>query len=118
MFTTLRSSSLHQTPNAVMKRYPGTEVAVWRTEMASGASGPEHVIDVYQFVVVLEGRLHATVDGETCTLAPGDAVTLHPGATRRLANPHEVPVVCLTAALPGARARVGDGDQVPVPWGA
>ncbi len=118
MFTSLGSSSLHETPNAVMRRYPGTSIAVWRTDMAPGAAGPRHVVDTEQVLVVLEGRLHATVGDAVHTLEAGDAVTLPAQVLRQLANPHDAPAVTLTASVPGGMARVGDADPVPVPWAA
>lgn len=118
MFTTLAESSTHETPNAVMRRYPGNTVAVWRTEMAPGAAGPQHVADLEQVVVVLEGCLDVMIGGQVTTLDPGDAVVLAAGVARRLSNPHGTPVVTLTAATPGGKARVGDGNPVPVPWAA
>lgn len=57
MFTTLAGSAVHETPNAVMRRYPGTDTALWRTEMAPGATGPSHIVNLEQVVVVLEGQL-------------------------------------------------------------
>lgn len=118
MFSTLASSSVHETPNAVMRRYPGTALAVWRTEMAPGASGPHHVVDVEQVVVVLAGRLEATLDGDVRILGPGDAATLPAGSVRQMANPHDAPLITVTAAAPGGRAQVGDAAPVPIPWAA
>jgi len=118
MFATLAGSVMHETPNAVMRRYPGDATAVWRTEMASGAAGPSHVADREQVVVVLEGHLQVMVGADLHRLAPGDAVALPAGMVRQLANPHDAPVVTITAAVPGGTARVGDADAVPVPWAA
>lgn len=117
MFTTLADSSVHETPNAVMRRYTGRSIAVWRAEMAPGATGPQHVVDVEQVVVVVEGRLLATVAGEARAMAAGDAVALPAGTIRQLANPHDTAVVTLTASTPGGIARVGDAEPVALPWG-
>jgi len=91
---------------------------MWRTDMAPGAAGPSHVVDREQVVVVLEGHLQVMVGADRHGLAPGDAVALPAGVVRQLANPHDTPVVTLTAAAPGGTARVGDADPVPVPWAA
>ena len=116
MITTFDATTVHTTPNAVMRRYPATTVALWRTEMAPGASGPSHAVDHEQAVVVLHGVLDVAVDGVAQTACAGDAVNIPAGAERRLANRGDTTLVTLTAALPGLVARVADGDPVEVPW--
>lgn len=117
MFTTLADTAMHTTPNATMLRYPGTDVALWRTEMASSASGPLHRIDTDQVVVLVEGVLEVHLADEVRTLGPGDAVLLPAGCERQLVA-GGAGAVTLSAALPGGVARVGDGDPVTVPWSA
>ena len=108
--------TVHTTPNAEMRRYPGETLAVWRTSMAAGATGPRHTIDREHAVVVLAGELHAEVDGAVQVVPAGEAIAIPAGAERQLANRGSSPLVTLTAALPGSIARVGDGDPVAVPW--
>jgi quercetin dioxygenase-like cupin family protein len=120
-FTSLSDAIAFETPNAVMRTYASPAVgdnslAVWRTEMVPGASGPLHATDVEQVVVVVDGRLLAVVDGVERVLEPGDAVVLAAGTVRRLANAGDLPVVTFTAAQPGAMATAGDAAPVPVPW--
>ena len=110
-----------ETPAATMRTYasPTTEsrapLAVWRTEMAAGAAGPVHVVDVDQVVVVVSGSLTAEVGGAEFVVPPGDSALLPADAERRLtAGPEGL--VTVTASLPGGTARVGAGDPVPVPW--
>jgi quercetin dioxygenase-like cupin family protein len=121
--TTIRLSEARvtETPAATMRTYaspsmPGdVELAVWRTEMASGAAGPLHTVDADQVVVVLEGRLAAEVDGVRHEVAAGDSVVLPAGALRRL-HAEDGRLVTLTASTPAVNARVGGADPVPVPW--
>lgn len=111
-----------ETPAATMRTYtsPTTEVpsplALWRTEMAAGTAGPVHTVDVDHVVVVLEGSLLAEVDGEQHVVAPGDALTLPAGSSRRLASGEDEPLVTLTAAQPGSAAQVAASEPVPIPW--
>jgi quercetin dioxygenase-like cupin family protein len=112
-----------ETPAATMRTYasPTTDahapVAVWRTEMAAGVAGPLHVVDVDQVVVVVSGELTAEVAGTAFVVPAGDSALLPADAERRLtAGPDGV--VTVTASLPGATARIGAGDPVPVPWAA
>jgi quercetin dioxygenase-like cupin family protein len=118
MLSTLESTELHETPNATMRRYRAGALALWRTEMAASAAGPEHVVDVEQTVVVIAGRLAVTVNGVDYDLGAGDALGLPAGAVRRVCNACDEVVVALWSSLPGAHARVGDGDPVLIPWSA
>lgn len=118
MHTTLNSATTHGTPAAEMRRYPGSEVAVWRSTTAPGNAGPVHRIDREQVLVVIEGTLSATINQTDVEAVPGDAVVLPAGAVRQLRNDGSVPVVTITCAIPGSRATVGEGDPVTVPWSA
>ena len=117
----LADARVTETPAATMRTYAaptmpgGADVAVWRTEMAAGASGPLHTVDTDQVVVVVQGRLSAEIDGSSSQVPAGDSVVLPAGAVRRL-TAGEDGLVTLTASTPAATARVGDGDPVPVPW--
>lgn len=109
------------TPAATMRTYaspsgPATaSVAVWRTEMSAGAAGPLHSVNEDQVLAVVQGSLSATVGEKQVDLGPDDAVVLPAGVDRQVtAGPDGA--VALVSSTPGATARVGDGDPVPVPW--
>ena len=119
--THLSDAPVSETPNAVMRTCAspsvgGSELAVWRTEMAPGASGPLHVADIEQVVVVLAGRLRTLVGGTEHVLEAGDAAVVPATVERQLSNPHAEPVTTLTAARPGSLATVGQGAPVGIPW--
>ncbi len=109
------------TPAATMRTYASpttpaaTEVAVRRTEMTAGVSGPLHAVDTDQVVVVVEGNLSAEIDGCGCDVPAGDSLLLPAGSQRRL-TAGKAGLVTLTASAPGATARAGDADPTPVPW--
>jgi quercetin dioxygenase-like cupin family protein len=110
-----------ETPNASMRTYTspsatGGALAVWRTEMAPGAAGPLHRVDTEQVVVVVDGVMTVELDGTRHTLHPGDSVVLPAGGARRVHNTGSTVLVSVTAAPPGATARVGEAEPVPVPW--
>ena len=117
----LLETRVAETPAATMRTYAspstpaGADIAVWRTEMPAGATGPLHAIDTDQVVVVLEGDLSAEVDGRSCQVPVGDSLVLPARSQRRL-TAGATGLVTLTASTPGARARVGDADPVVVPW--
>jgi quercetin dioxygenase-like cupin family protein len=112
------------TPAATMRTLtsptasPPMPVAVWRTELAAGSSGPRHVINGDHFVVVLGGTLHVEIDGRTHDVVAGDGIKLPAGCTRVIGATDDGPAVTLTVGEPDARASVGSGDPVPVPWTA
>ncbi len=117
----LAEATVFETPNAVVRVYAGpattdSVLAMWRTEMSPGASGPLHNAGTEQVLVVIEGRLRAVVAGEDHLLEPGDSLTLPAGVERQLSTAGEQGVVTLTAGGPGATARVGDSASTPIPW--
>ena len=75
-----------------------------------------HATDAEQVIVVLVGRLRATVEGEERTLEIGDAVVLPANVTRQLGNPFDEPVATPSTTRPGGRATVGTGAPVKIPW--
>jgi quercetin dioxygenase-like cupin family protein len=117
----LEETRVVATPAATMRTYASpttaaaSDIAVWRTEMAAEVSGPLHSVDSDQVVVVVEGELSAEVDGRRCHVRTGDSVLLPAGSQRRL-TAGDAGLVTVTASAPGATARVGDADPVPVPW--
>ncbi|HET9632711.1 MAG TPA: cupin domain-containing protein [Terrabacter sp.] len=97
---------------------PAMEVAVWRTELPAGAAGPRHTIDGDQLVVVVSGTVAVDVDDTAYEVGAGDAFLLPGGSPRVLAAAGGEPATTITVGRPGARAAVGDGEPVPVPWTA
>lgn len=120
----LEDARVTSTPNATMHTYAGpttggTGVAVWRTELPAGSSGPLHAISRDHVLVVLAGAVHVETEEGSSLLGVGDGFLLPAGVQRRITNPDpDVVAVTLTAATAGSTARVGDGDPVPVPWAA
>lgn len=111
-----------ETPNAVMTTLAsptqgGAGLALWRVEMAPGATGPEHLFDVEQIWTVLDGSAVAVVDGAPHPLAPGDTLILRGGQVRRIQADPEAGFIAVVAAAPGARALLTDGaDRGVPPW--
>jgi quercetin dioxygenase-like cupin family protein len=117
----LEEARVVATPAATMRTYASpttpaaTDIAVWRTDMSAGASGPLHIVDTDQVVVVVDGTLSAEIDGRRCEVPAGDSVLLPAGTQRRL-TARGARLVTVTASAPGATARAGDADPVLVPW--
>lgn len=110
-----------ETPNAVMTTLAsptqgGASLALWRVEMAPGATGPEHLFDVEQVWTVLGGAATVTIEGADHPLAVGDTLILRGGQVRRiLAGDDGFQAVAVASA--GARAFLTDGtDRGVPPW--
>lgn len=73
---------------AVREIFPGIRARIVHSERGSfswveiddGTSFPEHHHPHEQVVSVLEGVLELTVDGQTCTLRPGEMFIIPPNA--------------------------------------
>src|SRR5262245_9723028 len=72
------------------------ELATWRVRMPAGSTGPLHSIDKEQVWMPLAGVFEITVDGETRTLAPGQAGIL-PAGVDRLIRTLDAPAEALVA---------------------
>lgn len=109
------------TPNATMTTYAsptqgGSGLAVWRVDMAPGATGPEHSFDVDQVWTVLGGSADIDLDGTRHTVAEGDTVTMPARAPRRVHADPEHGFAAFVAAPAGARATVPGGEPVLPAW--
>ena len=70
---------------------PFTVIA--ETEMAPGARAGLHIQpDQQEFLYVLAGHGHFTIDGETSPVKPGDAILARAGANFGLANTGQGPL--------------------------
>jgi quercetin dioxygenase-like cupin family protein len=94
----------------------GSDLAVWRVEMAPGAVGPVHSVDAEQVLVVLEGELQVHVDGTTTDLGPDGSKVLPASAQRQLANRSPRPAVAIVSSRSGARASTAERSDVSIPW--
>ena len=93
-------------------------LAVWRTDLPAATSGPAHVIDVDQFVVVLAGAIDVRIGDDSYLVGTGDGLKLPAGLARTIAAANGEPAATLTVGTPDAHATVGDNEPVPVPWTA
>ena len=122
--TRLSDARTVATPAATMRTLispqlaPSFPIAVWRTEIPAGTSGPTHTVDVDHFVTVVEGSVDVTVDGRSYTVTAGDGVRLPANSVRTIRASDDGDAVTLSAGMPGGRAQVADNDPVAVPWTA
>jgi quercetin dioxygenase-like cupin family protein len=96
----------------------GSELAMWRLEMAPGAAGPVHSVDTEQVLVMLEGEIELVLEGEVRVLASGASAVLPAGHERQLRNESQRPAAAMVAARAGARATAPGKENVAIPWAA
>lgn len=64
-----------------------TELSTWTVAMATGQTGPEHVINREQVWTVTDGALDVTYDGHTEKITAGQTFVLPPDALRQIHAP-------------------------------
>ena len=107
-----------ETPNAVMTTLAsstqgGSEIAVWRVEMAPEASGPPHIFDTEQVWTVLGGGARILLAGEEIAVATGDTVIMPADTLRQVFADTEHGFTAIVCAA--ATARVYPKAEVPPP---
>lgn len=78
-----------ETPTGVMTTLAsptqgGSQYAVWRVDMAAGASGPRHAFDTDQVWTVLGGAARIELGDEMLAVAVGDTVIMPADAQRQV----------------------------------
>jgi quercetin dioxygenase-like cupin family protein len=109
------------TPNATTTTFAsptlgGAKVALWRVEMAAGASGPLHWFDVEQVWTVLTGSARIELDGEPVVVSTGDTVVMPPQLPRQIHADPENGFTAMVTAPGGALASTPDAGPVLPPW--
>ncbi|RDI62744.1 cupin domain-containing protein [Nocardia pseudobrasiliensis] len=114
-------AQVHQMHNARFISYVRPEVGSadicqWRVEIDAETTGQEHRLLREETFVMLDGTAILTIDGESATLAPGDAALAPAGVTIRLDNPGSGPAALLVTAPVGFAAELADGTRISPPW--
>jgi quercetin dioxygenase-like cupin family protein len=94
----------------------GCRYAVWRVDMAAGASGPRHAFDTDQVWTVLSGAARIELGDETVAVAVGDTVLMPADARRQVFADADSGFTAIACA-PG-NTRVYGRDFSVVPTGA
>jgi quercetin dioxygenase-like cupin family protein len=93
-----------------------TELSSWRVRMAPAAEGPVHAIDREQVFMPVVGAFAITAEGETVTVAAGQAVVLPAGTVRQI-RVAEGPAEALVCMPVGGRATIpGSAEVHRLPW--
>ncbi|WP_093715068.1 cupin domain-containing protein [Actinacidiphila alni] len=92
------------------------ELCAWRCEVPAGIAGPPHTVSREEVFLALYGAVELSVDGETRSLAPGDAAVARPGSRVRLANRTQEPAALWVTTSIGLEATMTDGSRISPPW--
>lgn len=92
------------------------ELCVWRLEIAPGTRGVAHRILREEAFVPASGSIAVTIEGETKSLAPGDAAVAAAGSAIRLDNSADAPAIVMVTAPVGFTGELPDGTIVDPPW--
>ncbi|RZJ00956.1 MAG: cupin domain-containing protein [Brevundimonas sp.] len=113
---------LTETPNAAMTTLAsptlgGSMLAMWRTNMEPGASGPVHTFDAEQIWTLEQGGATVVLDAVPYILAPGDTLVMPAGLVRQVLADPVAGMTALVVSTAGARATLADGaDKGVPPW--
>jgi quercetin dioxygenase-like cupin family protein len=121
MSTVIRRADARRTttPNATMTTLASPTLgasrqALWRVEMAPGASGPDHRMAGEQIWTVVSGAAAVEVGGERHDLEPGDTLVLPAGVPRRIHADAERGLEAVVTG-PGDDTASGPGREPVVP---
>lgn len=92
------------------------EVSVIRQVQQPHGQNPLHSHDRDEILVLLSGRLRATVDDETAELNPGDALLIPAGAVHQLANAGDEPAEWLIMSALPVRFFSPQGEEAFPEW--
>ncbi|NJN19203.1 MAG: cupin domain-containing protein [Oscillochloris sp.] len=79
-------------------------------------TSPPHYHDRDETLVLISGRLRATVDNEVAELNPGDALLIPAGAIHQLANAGDQPAEWLIMSALPVRFFRPDGEELFPGW--
>jgi len=92
-----------------------SELCAWRLEVPPGQVGAPHRPSREEVLLVLDGDLTVTLDGETSPVAAGDVVLVPAGAELRVDGGTAAASVWVTTS-PGLEAQLADGSRLAPPW--
>lgn len=102
-------------PIATASRGAG-EVSIIRQRQQPGGFNPSHTHDREEAMVVLEGSLDVTSDGETHTLHAGDTIVIRANTAHQLRNAGDEPAEWLLVAPAGYRFYRESGEEATPAW--
>lgn len=111
----------HETHGARFTAYANpsvgsAEVCVWQVHVPAGSTGVPHTLNREEIFVVTSGALRFTLDDDTATLRPGEAVVVPAGHTLRVDNHGDTPATAMVSTTVGIEGTLADGTTFTPPW--
>ncbi len=92
-----------------------TQLCAWRLDVPAGTEGVAHRPNRDEIVLVLQGRLHVTLDGDEIEAGAGDVVLVPAGSELRV-DSHQAGASAWVTTTPGLEAVMADGSRIAPPW--
>jgi quercetin dioxygenase-like cupin family protein len=91
------------------------QLCAWRLDVPAETEGVAHRPNREEIVLVLQGRLHVTLDGDEFDAGVGDVI-LVPADSKSRVDSHESGATAWVATTPGLEAVMADGSRICPPW--
>jgi quercetin dioxygenase-like cupin family protein len=93
------------------------QLCAWRLTVPAGLTGTAHRPTREEVLLVLDGDLTVSIDGQAARLAPGDVV-LVPAESRLRVDGGDTAAAVWVTTTPGIEAVLADGTRLSPPWAA
>ncbi|KIA64275.1 cupin domain-containing protein [Nocardia vulneris] len=93
-----------------------TENCAWRLTLEPGVDAPPHALDREEIFIAVSGAMTVTIDGETHTVAAGDALIVPAHQQFAMANPHAEPFEAVVVLPVGGQGLIPGQPPVTAPW--
>lgn len=113
------ASTKHEVHGSVFESYvtsqTGSSLCAWRLHVPPGTEGVAHRPDQDEVVLVLDGVLRATVNGDASRLEAGDVLVVRAGDELRVDTGCDGARAWVTTQA-GLTATMPDGSRLAPPW--
>ncbi|QIS03354.1 cupin domain-containing protein [Nocardia brasiliensis] len=93
-----------------------TENCAWRLILKPGVDAPPHALDREEIFVAVSGAMNVTIDGETHTVATGDALVVPAHQQFAMTNPHDEPFEAIVVLPVGGHGLLPGQPPITAPW--
>lgn len=92
-----------------------SQLCAWRLDVPAGLDGVAHRPSREEVLLILEGELHVTVDGDATDVGPGDVIVV-PTESELRVDGGPTGASAWVTSTPGLEAVTAGGARVIPPW--
>lgn len=92
-----------------------SQLCAWRLEVPAGLDGVAHRPNREEVLLVLDGVLRVTIDGDTTDASKGDVVVV-PANSELAVGGGPTRASAWVTTTPGLQAVMSDGSRITPPW--